>query len=99
MSTIASRKVREPRFSVYQLGLGSEPMMVVGSTRPLVAFSTEPLLSTRGVQLSYTQVRYREARGNGRYEGRLRGARPDGCSDRGPGRRRRLRPHSLEPYP
>jgi hypothetical protein len=29
---MAARKVREPRFSVYQLGRGSEPVMVVGKT-------------------------------------------------------------------
>src|ERR1700690_3894523 len=34
--TIASRKLRDPRFCVYQLGRGSEPVMVVGSMRSLV---------------------------------------------------------------
>jgi hypothetical protein len=38
-STIASRNERVPRFSVYQLGRGSEPVMVVGMTFPAVAFS------------------------------------------------------------
>ena len=37
--TIASRKLRMPRFSVYQLGRGSEPVMVVGSMMSLVARS------------------------------------------------------------
>src|SRR4029453_16010567 len=37
--TIASRKDRVPRFSVYQLGLGSDPVMVVGRSFPAVAFS------------------------------------------------------------
>src|SRR5678816_3362302 len=37
--TIASRNDRVPRFSVYQLGLGSDPVMVVGSSFPAVAFS------------------------------------------------------------
>ena len=33
--TIASRNDRLPIFSVYQLGRGSEPVMVVGRTFPL----------------------------------------------------------------
>src|SRR5215510_1175136 len=37
--TIASRKLREPRFWVYQLGRGNEPVIVVGSTMSLVARS------------------------------------------------------------
>src|SRR5690349_10688155 len=37
--TIASRKLREPRFCVYQLGRGSEPVIVVGSMMSLVARS------------------------------------------------------------
>jgi hypothetical protein len=40
MSTIASKKVRVPRFSVYQLGRGSDPMIAVGSTTPADALST-----------------------------------------------------------
>src|SRR5262245_27725345 len=36
---MASRKLREPRFWVYQLGRGSEPVIVVGSTVSLVARS------------------------------------------------------------
>ena len=39
MSTIASRNARVPMFSVYQDGLGSEPMIVVGSSSPSVALS------------------------------------------------------------
>src|SRR3954468_4894251 len=35
--TIASRKCRVPRFSVYQLGRGSEPVIVVGRMMSLVA--------------------------------------------------------------
>ena len=35
-STIASRNMRVPRFSVYQLGRGSEPVIVVGSMMSLV---------------------------------------------------------------
>src|SRR5437588_9837037 len=34
--TIASRNMRVPRFSVYQLGRGSEPVIVVGSMMSLV---------------------------------------------------------------
>jgi hypothetical protein len=37
--TIASRNDRFPRFSVYQLGRGSEPVIVVGSIFPAVALS------------------------------------------------------------
>src|SRR5688572_18509606 len=37
--TIASRKLRVPRFSVYQLGRGNDPVIVVGSSFPAVAFS------------------------------------------------------------
>jgi hypothetical protein len=44
MSTIASRNDRVPRFSVYQLGRGSEPMMVVGSSFPADALSMAILL-------------------------------------------------------
>src|SRR5664279_4469891 len=36
---MASRKLRDPRFCVYQLGRGSEPVMVVGSMTSLVARS------------------------------------------------------------
>ena len=43
-STIASRNERVPRFSVYQLGRGSEPVMVVGMIFPAVAFSIVSLL-------------------------------------------------------
>src|SRR5215470_289651 len=39
--TIASRNDLIPRFSVYQLGRGSDPVIVVGSTLPAVAFSIE----------------------------------------------------------
>jgi hypothetical protein len=42
---MASMKDRVPRFSVYQLGRGNEPMMVVGSVFPLVAFSILVALS------------------------------------------------------
>ena len=41
--TIASRKCRVPRFSVYQLGRGSEPVMVVGRMMSLVARYMEVL--------------------------------------------------------
>src|SRR5437660_1984794 len=37
--TIASRNDLIPRFSVYQLGRGSDPVIVVGSSLPAVAFS------------------------------------------------------------
>src|SRR6188474_601513 len=43
-STIASRNERVLRFSVYQLGRGSEPVMVVGMIFPAVAFSIGSLL-------------------------------------------------------
>src|SRR5882757_9405606 len=39
LMTIASRNDFRPRFSVYQLGRGSEPVTVVGMTLPAVAFS------------------------------------------------------------
>src|SRR5674476_1645913 len=39
--TMASRKLRAPRFCVYQLGRGSEPVMVVGSMRSLVPRSMD----------------------------------------------------------
>src|SRR5215510_2537848 len=39
--TIASRNDLIPRFSVYQLGRGSDPVIVVGSSFPAVAFSIE----------------------------------------------------------
>ena len=37
--TMASRNDRVPRSSVCQLGRGSEPMMVVGSVFPALAFN------------------------------------------------------------
>src|SRR5687768_16425894 len=37
--TIASRNERVPRFSVYQLGRGNDPVTVVGSIFPAVAFN------------------------------------------------------------
>src|SRR5207249_3139249 len=37
--TIASRNALIPRFSVYQLGRGSDPVIVVGNTVPAVAFN------------------------------------------------------------
>ncbi len=37
--TIASRNDRVPRFSVYQLGRGNDPVIVVGSIFPAVAFN------------------------------------------------------------
>ena len=37
--TIASRNDRVPRFSVYQLGRGNDPVIVVGSSVPAVAFN------------------------------------------------------------
>src|SRR5688572_7773391 len=42
-STIASRNDLIPRFSVYQLGRGSEPVIVVGRIVPAVAFSISVL--------------------------------------------------------
>src|SRR5215470_4113462 len=39
--TIASRNDLIPKFSVYQLGRGSDPVIVVGNTLPAVAFSIE----------------------------------------------------------
>jgi len=42
---MASTKDRVPKFSVYQLGRGSEPMMVVGNIFPFVAFNTSISLS------------------------------------------------------
>src|SRR5882757_9412655 len=43
--TIASRKCRVPRFSVYQLGRGSEPVIVVGRMMSLVARYMSPSLN------------------------------------------------------
>src|SRR5947207_5887134 len=37
--TIASRNALIPKFSVYQLGRGSDPVIVVGNILPAVAFS------------------------------------------------------------
>src|SRR5437667_12523622 len=42
--TIASRNAFVPRFSVYQLGRGSDPVIVVGSIFPAVAFNMSDLL-------------------------------------------------------
>src|ERR1051326_6938321 len=41
LSTIASRNDLIPRFSVYQLGRGSDPVIVVGNPLPAVAFSID----------------------------------------------------------
>src|SRR5262245_14260295 len=37
--TIASKNDRVPRFSVYQLGRGNDPVIVVGNIFPAVAFN------------------------------------------------------------
>src|SRR5882762_4744704 len=41
LMTIASRNDLSPRFSVYQLGRGNDPVTVVGSSWPAVAFNIE----------------------------------------------------------
>jgi hypothetical protein len=46
--TIASRNERVPRFSVYQLGRGSEPVIVVGSMMPAVVFNMFRVLQCPG---------------------------------------------------
>src|SRR3989442_14938692 len=51
--TIASRNDLRPRFSVYQLGRGSEPVIVVGSTLPAVALSIWFVLARKGKRRSY----------------------------------------------
>src|SRR6186713_2172980 len=59
-STIASRNERVPRFSVYQLGRGSEPVMVVGMIFPAVAFSIGFLFRNRTwgrLQAAHHEVR------------------------------------------
>src|SRR5688572_32466148 len=57
-STIASRNERVPRFSVYQLGRGSEPVMVVGMIFPAVAFSIGSLLVRSNLVRYSTQSRF-----------------------------------------
>src|SRR4249919_1458988 len=57
--TIASRKLRIPRFCVYQLGRGSEPVMVVGSIMSLVARSMVSI--SPGVTVSFNLVYVRHA--------------------------------------
>src|SRR6185295_385741 len=78
--TIASRKDRVPRFSVYQLGRGSEPVIVVGSVSPAVAFSIRqsPRLDTtfrqyffRLVAVNDRSLRY--AKSPSRNQGRAPG--------------------------
>src|SRR5438874_7569316 len=57
--TIASRNDLMPRFSVYQLGRGSEPVIVVGSTVPAVAFNIGRVsykIRTQNSQNSQKQV-------------------------------------------
>src|SRR6478672_9525959 len=60
--TIASRNDLRPRFSVYQLGRGNDPVTVVGSTFPAVAFSIERVSSVE-IAETYDQ---REDRGDRR---------------------------------
>src|ERR1700685_3761405 len=52
---MASRNIRVPRFSVYQLGRGNEPVIVVGSTMSLVPryiFSASQTFSRASAPLS-----------------------------------------------
>ena len=53
--TIASRNDFSCRFSVYQLGRGSEPVIVVGITSPAVAFNMIQSLSTRRSAAHWTK--------------------------------------------
>src|SRR5580765_1201892 len=53
--TIASRNDLSPRFSVYQLGRGSEPVTVVGSSLPAVAFSIARVSSGGQITMGTTQ--------------------------------------------
>src|SRR5882672_5149087 len=53
--TIASRKDLRPRFSVYQLGRGNDPVTVVGSTLPAVAFNIERVSSGGQITMGTTQ--------------------------------------------
>src|SRR4029453_3137830 len=72
--TIASRKDRVPRFSVYQLGLGSDPVMVVGRSVPAVAFR---LRVSRSAEINHQTVQRRRPgthvlfRTGNRYVGRV----------------------------
>ena len=47
--TIASRNDRVPRFSVYQLGRGNDPVIVVGNIFPAVAFNMTEQSSLFGI--------------------------------------------------
>src|SRR5215471_13380538 len=70
--TIASRNDLIPRFSVYQLGRGSDPVIVVGITLPAVAFNRggSPITRAQTVRAnprSYQKIgskpqRHRESR-------------------------------------
>src|ERR1044072_2971900 len=61
--TIASRNDRVPRFSVYQLGRGSEPVIVVGSMIPAVAFNRSESPRTDRTFERYTAVLFESTRG------------------------------------
>src|SRR5436190_17359579 len=51
-----------PRFSVYQLGRGSDPVIVVGNTLPAVAFNMERVSS---VEIAETDVQHRDRKDHG----------------------------------
>jgi hypothetical protein len=69
--TIASRNERVPRFSVYQLGRGNDPVIVVGRTLSAVAFSMSPFSWKPG---HYT-VRLRSARSPEKRSHKAQGTR------------------------
>src|SRR5262249_3698751 len=50
---IASTNERVPRFSVYQLGRGKDPIMVVGRIFPAVAFNISALSAQSAAVLFY----------------------------------------------
>ena len=55
--TIASRNDLVPKFSVYQLGRGSDPVMVVGSMIPAVAFNIVEASPLRVAHARYSWTR------------------------------------------
>src|SRR5689334_10024696 len=86
-SAMASRNARRPRFSVYQAGRGSDPVIVVGRMIVSVVFVMRPAFSRTK---SYSE----ESDG----ESRLRGSRRDGQPDGGPPDDQGPHGHGIQPH-
>src|SRR5262245_48966620 len=79
--TIASTKVRRPRFSVYHAGRGSDPVTVVGMVSPAVALYIEALRWWGGTGAIMPETK-RRRQGRRRSRNRTPGLLPSAVVDR-----------------